>query len=96
MSDMIQGPPKTVQQAQGLRPVRATKLNEERADEDRHLAELEERMRNARRRKSRQHRERSGESSQGRGAAEESAPSQRPSGAEKPKSSKDSHIDFTA
>ncbi len=51
MSDMIQGPPRTVREMQGMRTVRGVKMDEERSDEDRHLAELEERMRNARKRK---------------------------------------------
>jgi hypothetical protein len=58
MSDMIQGPPKTVQQAHNLRTVRSVKLNEERSDEERRLAEMEERMRNARRRKPNDRRDR--------------------------------------
>jgi hypothetical protein len=86
MSDIIQGPPKTVQQSHNLRPVREVKLNEERSDEDRHLAELEERVRNAKRRKP---------------AKGEGAVGKRPSAAEKRVSddsqpAKNGHIDFTA
>ena len=80
MSDIIQGPPKTIQQAHNLRPAREVKLNEERLDDDRRLAELEERVRNARRRKG---------LGKGEGGGKEEP-------SEDSEKVKNGHIDFTA
>lgn len=88
MSDSIQGPPKTVQQSHKLRTVRTVKMNEERSDEDRHLAELEERMRNAKRR-----REDPEVTVKGQGGTQKAAKS---GVGKKVRPSQDGHIDFTA
>ena len=88
MSDSIQGPPKTVQQSHNLRSVRTAKMNEERSDEDRHLAELEERMRNAHKR-----REDAGTTVKGQGRAQKAA---KGAGGKKPQVPESGHIDFTA
>ena len=84
MPDMIGRAPKAIQESYSLRNVRRVKLNEERSDEDRHLAELEEHMRNARKRERRGDKEPSREASKGKGTPEEEKPSE------------GGHIDFTA
>ena len=94
MSDMISGPPKTVQESHNLRTVRSVKLNEERSDEDRHLAEMEERMRSAKRRKAR----REGVQASERGKVVSGKPgsgqkSNEPGGSQR---GREGHIDFTA
>ncbi len=82
MPDMIGRTPKTIQPSHTLRTVRGVKLNEERSDEDRHLAELEERMRKGRKR--REDKEPSGETKKGKGTPDTTAPKT------------GGHIDFTA
>ena len=72
------------------------KLNEERADEDRRLAEMEERMRNARRRKDSEGRESYEGPLKGKGVPEKAAVAKERQPSEKPKRTEDGHIDFTA
>ena len=91
MSDRIPGPPKTVQQSHNLRIVRRTNLNEQRSDEKRHLAELEERMRRSGHRKSRQ------ESEGKRNRADDpDSPTKAPSSSDPRSRTAEGHIDFTA
>ncbi len=108
MSDLISGPPKTVQQSHNLRTVRQVNLNEQHDDEKRHLAELEEHMREAKRRKQQEQEEQKQEPSeeeplQDADLSEELEPEQdlpagqvRPPAPEQTAETEDGHIDFTA
>ena len=91
MSDRIPGPPKTVQQSHNLRTIRRVNLNEQRSDEERHLAELEEHMRLSGHRKSRQESE--GKRNQ---ADEPDSPTEESLPSEPRARNTEGHIDFTA
>jgi len=96
MSDMVSGPPKTVQQSHTLRSVRKVNLNEERSDEKRHLAELEEHMRKTRRNRARQDRpENSEEHSPEEPLPEDPERARETDDSEQTGLSQDGHIDFT-
>lgn len=111
MSDLISGPPKVVQQSHGLRTVRQVNLNEQRDDEKRHLAELEEHVREAKRRKQQGQKQKPLEEEplQDDDSSEELEPEQDPSAeqtglpaeqtgtpaTEQTAETEDGHIDFT-
>ena len=100
MSDLISGPPKTVQQLHNLRTVRQVNLNEQRDDEKRHLAELEEHMREVKRRKQQEEEGQKQEPSEEevrRGRRRDVAGGQaRQPAPEQTAETEDGHIDFTA